>query len=211
MTQTKGRRLTQRTQPALVPRGKTSWPPLERRHLVLCKVAALSLMLVSISKSLRWKREKEENKRSKKYRGRGKFTSVQRVQHPPIENLPAQSTPSQHPFEMATCPPAIRPCQPQQLLLQHTLFFLAAFLFLICYASTLYDRLFFCQQGGESGTTSDPVTLCTTIIQTMQMATNTLLLRERDMPLSIQSFSGCVHTWELKHLETKTRGHCRMV
>jgi len=49
-------------------------------------------------------------------------------------------------------------------------------------------------KGGESGTTSDPVTLCTTIIQTMQMATNTLLLRERDMPLSIQSFSGCCDT-----------------
>jgi len=47
---------------------------------------------------------------------------------------------------------------------------------------------------GADGGASDPVTLCTTIIQTTQMATNTLLLRERDMPLSIQSFSGCCDT-----------------
>lgn len=40
----------------------------------------------------------------------------------------------------------------------------------------------------------DPVQLCTESIKTTQMATDSLLLRERDVPLSQQSYSGCCDT-----------------
>eukprot|EP00035_Acanthoeca_spectabilis_P022830 m.446043 g.446043 ORF g.446043 m.446043 type:complete len:349 (+) comp19304_c0_seq1:265-1311(+) len=54
------------------------------------------------------------------------------------------------------------------------------------------------QLGGKDGrarpVTEDPVQLCSEAIKTCQMASESLLLRERDAPLSKQSYAGCCDT-----------------
>ena len=49
-------------------------------------------------------------------------------------------------------------------------------------------------QPEDMTTTADPVQLCTETIKTVQMASDALLLRDRDQPLSRQPFSGCCDT-----------------
>eukprot|EP00039_Didymoeca_costata_P006179 m.88106 g.88106 ORF g.88106 m.88106 type:complete len:332 (+) comp13143_c0_seq1:223-1218(+) len=51
------------------------------------------------------------------------------------------------------------------------------------------------------GDSADPAQLCTDLVQAMQMASDSLLLRERDMPLSVQTFSGCCDTVTAKRKE----------
>eukprot|EP00053_Salpingoeca_punica_P008161 m.73779 g.73779 ORF g.73779 m.73779 type:complete len:337 (+) comp14479_c1_seq1:181-1191(+) len=48
--------------------------------------------------------------------------------------------------------------------------------------------------GKDTPMTHDPVLLCTETIRTIQMVSDSLLLRERDHPLSQQPFSGCCDT-----------------
>lgn len=50
----------------------------------------------------------------------------------------------------------------------------------------------------------DPVALCTETIRTVQMVSESLLLRERDMPLSKQPFSGCCDTLVARSKQTSS-------
>lgn len=56
-------------------------------------------------------------------------------------------------------------------------------------------------QGNSRVATQDPVTLCTDTIKTTQMAADSLLLRDRDHPLSQQPYSGCCDTVVAKRKE----------